>query len=292
MQPQNQESSDNCLNLNFEKCEFQRRDESFLAKGQDSDAKPTNSDIGIKKVEEKDFVLKGETFEFKSRDETQRELLDSTLGSFIQQNDPQGSKSSAVEMIISQYLISEVNLVFRDQSQPGYPSVSPINSIASLSDLESDSAGEYEGRVNANRNANDKIKQEWIVDFPVPRPQKYRPPVRKNRIKYPHRVQFQPFQSGTVELDFQHCLPSSSGQQVKPGKLWTTSPGPSPSPCDQMQSLEDIDEDYRRFNEQLRTKCPNVRQKTTKTRDWRNRIRRVFRILRERVRKLLTPSSE
>ncbi|GFT31800.1 hypothetical protein NPIL_336291 [Nephila pilipes] len=211
-------------------CEFQWRDESFLAEGQYSDVKPTNSDIGIKKVEETDFVLKGEAFEFKSRDETQRELLDSTLGSFIQQNDPQESKSSAVEMIIRQYPISEVNLLFRDQSQPGYPSVSPINSIASQSDSECYSAGEYEWRVNINRNANDKIKQEWIVDFPVPRHQKYRPPVRKNRIKYPHRVQFQPFQSGTVELDFHHCLPSSSGQQVKPGKLWTTSPGHSPFP--------------------------------------------------------------
>ncbi|GFT18892.1 hypothetical protein NPIL_471221 [Nephila pilipes] len=292
MQSQYQKTSDNCFNSNSEKCAFQRKDEPFLAQGQDSNAIQTNSDIGVKKVEEKYFVLKererGEAFEFISGDETQRELPDSTSGSCIPQNDPQGSKSPAAEMSDSIYPISEDSLVFEDQSEPGYHS--PGNSIGKQSDSEPDSAIEYEWRMNTDRNRNDKNKQEWIVDFPSTRPQNYRPSARKNRINFPYRVQFQQFHSRTAELDFQHCLPSSSGQQVKPGKPWTTSP--AFPPCDQMQNLEEIDEDYRRFNEQLRTKCRNVRQKTTETGGWRNRIGRVFRILRERVRKMLTRRTE
>ncbi|GFU09606.1 hypothetical protein NPIL_381451 [Nephila pilipes] len=41
-----------------------------------------------------------------------------------------------------------------------------------------------------------------------------------------------------IVYEWRHCLPSSSGQQAKPGKPWTTFPAP---PCDQMQNLEDID---------------------------------------------------
>ncbi|GFT42594.1 hypothetical protein NPIL_683681 [Nephila pilipes] len=289
MQSQNQKTSDNCLNLNFEKCAFQRQDEPFRAQWQESDAIQINSDIGTKKLEEKDFVLNGEAFEFKSEDETQRELPESTSGSCIPQNDPHGSKSPAAEMIDSKYSISEDSLVSEDLSEPGYHS--PGNSIGKQSDSEPDFAIEYEWRMNTDRNRNDKNKQEWIVDFPVTRPQNYRPPARKkNRTNFPYRVQFQPFHSKTAELDFQHCLPSSSGQQVKPGKPWSTSPALPPR--DQMQNLEEIDEDYRRFNEQLRTKCQIVRQKTTETGGWRNRIGRVFRILRERVRKMLTRRTE
>ncbi|GFT29342.1 hypothetical protein NPIL_289131 [Nephila pilipes] len=281
MQSQYQKTCDNCLNLIFQKCEFQRQDES---QGQDSDAILTNSDIGIKKVEGKDFVLKGEACKFISGDETQRELLDSTSGSCIPQSDPQGSKSPAAKIINSKYPVSDNSLVSGDQSEPGY------HSSGKQSDSEFDSACEYEWRVNTKKNTNDKNKQGWIVDFPMPRPQKYRSSVRKNRLKYPYRVQFQSFQSRTDEHDFQHCLPSSSGQQAKPGKPWITSP--TPTPCDQIQNLEDIDENYQIFIEKLRTKRPNVRQKSTETQGWRNQIGRVFRILRERVRKMFTPSLE
>ncbi|GFS75083.1 hypothetical protein NPIL_293301 [Nephila pilipes] len=101
---------------------------------------------------------RGEAFEFKSGDENQRELPDSTSGICIPQNDLQGSKSPAAEMIISKYPISEDSLLSEDQSEPGFHS--PSYSIGKQSDSEPDFTIGYEWRVNTDRNRNDKNKQE------------------------------------------------------------------------------------------------------------------------------------
>ncbi|GFY78704.1 hypothetical protein TNIN_87171 [Trichonephila inaurata madagascariensis] len=220
-------------------------------------------------------------------------LGDKILENKIELSDSSSGSSTRLSRAVnSEYAVAET---FKDKtnfskSQPDLVSgdisvsTSPYDTRSMQSNIGSKLADKHKWWKSKHRDHEDTNKHEWIVDFPAPRPKRYEPPVKQNRLSCPHRVQYRFVQSRPPKRASQHSMLRSSEQEAKLESSKFASPILTSSDKTP-QNLEDIDEDYRLFNEQCRSM---VQPQATRTRDWRSRVRGLFHDIRDRARQVFS----
>ncbi|GFT38715.1 hypothetical protein TNCV_1499011 [Trichonephila clavipes] len=238
-----------------------------------------------KKEVEKDFTLRGKGMELKLGDkilENKTELSDSSSDSSTRLSGAENSEYAVAETFKDKTNFSKYqpDLMSGDK----FVSTSSYDTRSMQSNIGSKLADKHKWWESKNRDHEVTNKHEWIVDFPAPRPERYEPPVKQNRLSCPHRVQYRFVPSRSPKRDSQHSKLRSSEQEAK---LESSKFGfPILTSSDKtLHNLEDIDEDYRLFNEQCRSK---FQQQATRTRDWRSRVRGLFHDIRDRARQVFS----
>ncbi|GFQ84492.1 hypothetical protein TNCT_252181 [Trichonephila clavata] len=288
MLPREQKISESCLDLNLEKCVVKKQGEFSASQGQDNALDKSiqaDTDVCAKKEKEKYFMLGGKGLELRLGDEileNKIQLLNSSSGSCTHLRGAENSEYAAAETFKSETNSPKVQHDLVSGDKPGY--TSPYDTRSKQSNIGSKPTEKHKWWRNKKRSSDDTNKQEWIVDFPAPRPQKHEEPGKQNHLSYRRRVQYRLFQSRTLERDSQHW---SSKQESKLKSSKFVSPDRI-SPDETQQTLEDIDEDYRRLNEQCRSMASNIQQQATRARDWRSRIREIFHEIRYRARQIFS----
>ncbi|GFR23665.1 hypothetical protein TNCT_78611 [Trichonephila clavata] len=289
MLPREQKIRNSCFN--FEKCSVNNQDEFSANQGHDNSLDKNIKAQTVfcpKENEEKDLILRGKGLGHKLGDEileNKKELSNFSSGSRTHLSGAEGLECAVAETFknTNNSQKSQHYLVLGNKSG----STSPCDTQSKQSNIGSKLDSKHKGWKNKTQSSDDTNKQEWIINFPAPRPTRYEPPSKQNRLSCSHRVPYRLPQSQPLERDSQHCMLRSSKQEAKMESSKYVSPV-SMSPDKTLQNLEDIDEDYRRFNEQCRRSMALNIQQATRTRDWRGRVRGLLHDIRDRMRQVFS----
>ncbi|GFQ91329.1 hypothetical protein TNCT_449301 [Trichonephila clavata] len=294
MLPREQKIRKSCFDLNFEKSSGKKQSEYSANQVQDNslDKNITAQTVFCaKENKDKGLILPGKGLEFKLGDEilgNEIALSNSTSGSRTHLSGAESLESAVAETFKNKNKSPKSQHYFVSGNKSG--PTSPCDTRSKQSNIGTKLAGKHKW-WNKNQSSDDTNKQEWIVNFPAPRPTRYEPPVKQNRLSCLHPIKYRLFKSRPLGRDSQHCMLRNSKQEAKLESSKYLSPVSS-STDKTLQNLEDIDEDYRRLNEQCRSMVLNIQQQATRTRNWRGRMRGLFHDIRERMRQVFSRSRD